>query len=169
MLQPPACDTIVAMAKTLQKMPHSPLHSTNCFNTFIRVAEDCPARSGEEPQPRGGQPTVAVLQYRMISGAPYTYTSDDVVFATSAAGRALDAKAANSKVAKQARSLAREAFFSRGQACMRASPLGKRFGWGVHADAEGRIALYAVDSKRYQALAGDPEIAQVPAMRSKRA
>ncbi|MTV16921.1 MULTISPECIES: DUF6157 family protein [Bradyrhizobium] len=140
------------------------LHSTNCFNTLIRVAEDCPAQRGEEPQPRDGQPTVAVLQYQMIAGAPYKYTSDDVVFATSAAGRALDAKAA-----KKACSLARETFFSRGQACMRASPLGKRFGWGVHADAEGRIALYAVDSKRYQALAADPEVVQVRAMRSKRA
>ncbi|WP_298378991.1 DUF6157 family protein [uncultured Bradyrhizobium sp.] len=141
-----------------------PLYSTNCFNTLIRVAEDCPAQRGEEPQLRGGQPTVAVLQFRMIAGAPYKYTSDDVVFATSSAGRALDAKAA-----KKERSLARETFFSRGQACMRASPLGKRFGWGVHADAEGRIALYAVDSKRYQALARDPEIAQTRAMRSKRA
>jgi len=52
---------------------------------------------------------------------------------------------------------------------MRASPLGKRFGWGVHADGEGRIAIYAVDSKRYQALASDPELEQTRAMRSKRA
>ncbi|WP_375781277.1 DUF6157 family protein [Bradyrhizobium sp. ma5] len=141
-----------------------PLYSTNCFNPLIRVAEDCPAQRGEEPQLRGSQPTVAVLQFQMIAGAPYKYTSDDVVFATSSAGRALDPKAA-----KKARSLARETFFSRGQACMRASPLGKRFGWGVHADAEGRIALFAVDSKRYQALAGDPEVAQTRAMRSKRA
>ena len=141
-----------------------PLYSTNCFNTLIRVAEDCPAQSGEEPQLRGGQPTVAVLQYRMIAEAPYKYTSDDVVFATSSAGRALDAKAA-----KKVHSLARETFFSRGQACMRASPLGKRFGWGVHADAEGRIAIYAVDSKRYQTLARDPDMAQTRAMRSKRA
>ncbi|WGR94130.1 DUF6157 family protein [Bradyrhizobium sp. ISRA443] len=140
------------------------LHTTNCFNTFIRVAEDCPARTGEEPQPRGGNPTVATLQYRMIAGAPYRYTSDDVVFATSAPGRALGAKATKSE-----RSLARETFFSRGQACMRASPLGKRFGWGVHADAEGRIAIYAIDSKRYQTLAADTKLTQVRAMRSKRA
>lgn len=26
------------------------LHSTNCFNTLIRVAEDCPAQRGEEPE-----------------------------------------------------------------------------------------------------------------------
>jgi Family of unknown function (DUF6157) len=140
-----------------------PLHTTNCFNTFIRVTEDCPARTGVEPQLRGGNPTVATLQYHMLADAPYKYTSDDVAFATSAPGRVLAAKAT-----KKERVLAREAFFSRGQACMRASPLGKRFGWGVHADAQGRIAIYAVDGKRYQALAGDPDITQVRAMRSKR-
>ncbi|MBR0756073.1 hypothetical protein JQ604_28195 [Bradyrhizobium jicamae] len=140
------------------------LHTTNVVDTFIRVAEDCPARSGEEPQPRGGNPTVATLQYAMLAGSPYKYTSDDVVFATSAPGRELGAKAT-----KHERSLARETFFSKGQACMRASPLGKRFGWGVHADAKGRIAIYAVDSKRYQALSADPELTQVRAMRSRRA
>jgi len=139
-------------------------HTTNTPNTFIRVAEDCPARSGEEPPPRGGNPTVAGLQFLMIAKAPYKYTSDDVVFATSAAGRQLDAKST-----KKARSLARAEFFSRGQACLRASSLGKRFGWGIHADAEGRVAIYAVDSKRYQALAADPKLAQTRAMRSKRA
>jgi hypothetical protein len=142
---------------------NKPIHTTNCFDTFIRVAEDCPARSGEEPPPRAGQPTVAGLQYAMIVKAPYKYTSDDVIFATSAPGRDLDAKAT-----KAEKSAARATFFSRGQACMRASSLGKRFGWGVHADSEGRIAIYAVDSKRYQALARDPELTQVRAMRSKR-
>ena len=140
------------------------MYTTNCFNTFIRVAEDCPARTGEEPPLRAGTPTVAGLQYQMIAQAPYKYTSDDVVFATSASGRQLDTKAT-----RKARDLARNEFFSRGQACLRASGLGKRFGWGVHADAEGRVAIYAVDSKHYQALARDPGIKQVRAMRTKRA
>ncbi|MFL6838240.1 MAG: DUF6157 family protein [Bradyrhizobium sp.] len=139
------------------------IHTTNCFNTFIRIAEDCTARTGEEPPLRAGLPTVAGLQYAMIAKAPYKYTSDDVIFATSTAGRQLDAK-----VTKKARTLAREAFFSRGQACMRASSLGKRFGWGVHADGEGRIAIYAVDSERYRALSRGPQLTQVRAMRSKR-
>lgn len=141
-----------------------PMHTTNCFNTFIQVAEDCPARTGEEPPLRAGKPTVARLQYVMIAQAPYKYTSDDVIFATSAPGREFDVK--DTKTQKHA---AREAFFSRGQACMRASSLGKRFGWGVHADSEGRIAIYAIDSKRYQALVRDPKLTQVRAMRSKRA
>ena len=139
-------------------------HTTNCFDTFIQVAEDCPARTGEEPPPRAGNPTVAGLQYEMIARAPYKFTSDDVIFATSAPGRQLGAKATQKE-----RGLAREQFFSKGQACMRASGLGKRFGWGVHADAEGRIAIYAVGSKCYQALAKDPGLKQVRAMRTKRA
>ncbi|WP_027570139.1 DUF6157 family protein [Bradyrhizobium sp. URHA0013] len=141
-----------------------PMHTTNCFNTFIQVAEDCPARTGEEPPLRAGKPTVACLQYGMIAKAPYKYTSDDVIFATSAPGRELAVKATETE--KRA---AREVFFSRGQACMRASSLGKRFGWGVHADSRGRVALYPIESKRYQALARDPKLTQVRAMRSKRA
>ncbi len=140
------------------------LYTTNVYNTFIRVAEDCPARTGEPPPPRGGNPTVAGLQYEMIAEAPYRHTSDDVVFATSVRGRELDAKAT-----RKERSLARDEFFSRGQACLRASGLGKRFGWGIHADAEGRVALYAVDSKPYKAFERDPNLAQTRAMRTKRA
>jgi hypothetical protein len=140
------------------------MHTTNYFDTFIQVAEDCPVQTGEEPPPRAGNPTVAGLQYKMIADAPYKYTSDDVIFATSSEGRQLGAQAT-----KKQRSLARDEFFAKGQACMRASGLGKRFGWGVHADAEGRIAIHAVDSKRYQALAKDPDLKQVRAMRSKRA
>ncbi|MGQ0681444.1 DUF6157 family protein [Bradyrhizobium sp.] len=139
-------------------------HTTNVFDTFIRVAEDCPAHAGEAPPQRAGSPTVARLQFEMIGQAPYKYTSDDVVFATSAPGRQLGAKAS-----KTERSRARSEFFSKGQACMRASGLGKRFGWGIHADAEGRIAIYAVDSERYLALARDPKLTQTRAMRTKRA
>jgi hypothetical protein len=139
------------------------LHTTNLNNTLIAVAEDCPASSGRIPTERSGKTTVAVLQYAMIKNHPYKYTSDDVVFATSAAGRALGAEA------KQAeRQQARDQFFSRGQACLRASALGKTFGWGVHSDAQGRVAIFAVDSPEYRELAADPRIKQVKAMRSKR-
>lgn len=144
------------MAKTL--------HTTNMPNTLIRVAEDCPARTGEEPPLHGGKVTVAGLQYEMIANAPYKFTSDDVIFATSVAGRQLGAKAG-----AKAYSLARNVFFSKGQACLRASGLGKRFGWGIHADDDGRVAIYAVDSEGYEALARDPKVAQTRATRSKRA
>src|SRR5438445_10588453 len=99
----------------------------------------------------------------MTALGPYQPSSDNVICANCAPGQQLDAKAT-----KKERSLARDEFFSKGQACLQASGLGKRFGRGVHADAEGRVAIYAVDSKRYQALARDPGIKQVRAMRTKR-
>ena len=139
------------------------LHTPNYLDAFIQVSEDCPASTGLIPPDRAGKPTVAGLQYIMLCSNPYAYSSDDVIFATSAAGRALTATAPQ-KVRQQAR----DTFFSKGQACMRASPLGKQFGWGVHADAEGRIAIYAVDSKDYRMFASDPKLKQVRAMRSKR-
>ena len=130
------------MAKTV--------HTTNVPNTFIRVAEDCPARTGEEPPLHAGKATVARLQYEMIAKAPYKFTSDDVVFATSAPGRQLDAKAT-----KEKRSLARNEFFSRGQACLRASGLGKRFGWAFTPTPKGAshsMRSTASDTRRWRAI-----------------
>ncbi|MCH9809095.1 MAG: hypothetical protein K0U74_15325 [Alphaproteobacteria bacterium] len=138
-------------------------HTTNYSNVFISVAEDCPATSGEVPPERGGKPTVAGLQYAMIADSPYKHTSDEIVFATSAVGRALNAKA--SKAERQAKW---DQFFSKGQACLRASSLGKKFGWGIHSDERGRVAIYAVGSSEYESLAGDINLRQLKAMRSKR-
>lgn len=33
---------------------------------------------------------------------------------------------------------------------MRASALGKKYGWGVHYDAHGKMALYGLDSREYE-------------------
>ncbi|MCH5598813.1 DUF6157 family protein [Niabella ginsengisoli] len=49
---------------------------------------------------------------------------------------------------------------------MRASPLTKRYGFGVHANSEGKIALYGVGSKEYSKLIKDPGIKKVKAMRT---
>ena len=138
-------------------------HTTNYQNAFIQVADDCPADRGVVPSERAGTLTVAGMQYAMIAAEPYAYTSDDVIFATSAAGRSVGA-ASKAKISE-----ARAAFFSKGQACLRSSPLGKKFGWGIHANAQGRVAIFAMDSDQYRRLAGNAKLKQLKAMRSKRA
>lgn len=45
---------------------------------------------------------------------------------------------------------ARRHFFSKGQACMRASPLTKWYCRGVHNDETGKIALFGRETDRYQ-------------------
>jgi Family of unknown function (DUF6157) len=51
------------------KMPKE-LHTTNYRDTFISVAEDCSATSGEVPPERSGKATIAGLHYAMIKTNP---------------------------------------------------------------------------------------------------
>jgi hypothetical protein len=64
--------------------------------------------------------------------------------------------------------LSREEFFSNGQPSLRSSPLTKRYGWGVHANSDGKVALLAIESDEYAALVNDPGISHLQAMRSSR-
>ncbi|MGO1560392.1 Bll7858 protein [Actinomycetales bacterium JB111] len=134
--------------------------STNYTGTFIQVAEDCPVTAAEQPPAGGRAPSVAALQYALVSARPYELTSDDVLF---------DVHATRQGIEADARAEAREAFFAKDQACLRASPLAKRYGWGFHHDGDGRVALVPLGSTEYEALAADPEIKQLKAMRSRRA
>lgn len=100
----------------------------------------------------------------MISAAPYAHTSDDVIFTVWAERREITAAE---------REAARAEFFSKGQPCLRSSDLGKRYGWGVHADAEGRVALVGIGTAEYESLAGGSTVdggvvTVTAAMRSKR-
>ena len=60
----------------------------------------------------------------------------------------------------------RELFFSKGQPCLRASALTKRYGWGIHYNQEGKIALVPVESPEYKKLLEDPATTKYKAMRS---
>lgn len=104
-------------------------------------------------------PTIAGIQFEMISKNPYKYTSDDVIFAVFAQRKDL----AESELEE-----ARDQFYSKGQPCFRASPLPKKYGWGVHSDAQGKIAIYGCETDEYAKLKEDPSIAVYKAMRSSR-
>jgi hypothetical protein len=123
------------------------------------VAEDCPAKIAEVPPQRGQNKTAAVIQFELISSNPYQYTSDDILFRV---------YAVKNNISAEDLADARAAFFAKGQPCLRSSPLTKRYGWGVHSDSQGRIALYAVESDEYRKLAGDDTLVHLKAMRSKR-
>ncbi|WP_308796263.1 DUF6157 family protein [Agromyces silvae] len=134
--------------------------STNYTGTFIQVADDCPVETASAPPVSGKALTVAALQYALISAHPYEFTSDDVLF---------EVYATRQSIPFEDRTAAREAFFAKDQACMRASPLGKRYGWGIHHDDDGRIALVPLGSDEYRSFAADSSKKQLKAMRSKRA
>jgi len=134
-------------------------HSTNYENTFIEVADDCPVEKAEIPPVKGDAKTAANIQFELVSKNPYKYTSDDVLF---------QVFADKNGVGKKEYAEARLKFFSKGQPCFRASPLPKRYGWGVHSDKSGKIAIYAIESKEYKKLSSDKNLKSIKAMKSSR-
>lgn len=136
-------------------------HTTNYFNTLIEIAEDCKvSAAAASPPPPKPNKTVAEIQYEMISKNPYKFTSDDVIFETFALKYDLP---------ESEKDEARKQFFSKGQACMRCSPLTKTYGFGVHSDSDGKIALIPIESADYQKFLKDDAVKKVKAMRSKQA
>lgn len=133
------------------------IHSTNYFDTFIEVAEDTKATSGTKPPEKGDKKTIAQAQFEMVSNHPYMYSSDDVFFLVFA-----DRNELTQSEYKQAR----EQFFSKGQPCFRTSPLTKTYGFGVHSNSEGKIALYGMETEEYQKFLADSSIKKVKAMKS---
>jgi hypothetical protein len=123
--------------------------STNYVNTFIEVAEDSPVSSAEAPPPKDPK-TAAQIEYEMLFGSPYRYTSDDVLYESNG----------------NRRGISREDFFAKGQPCFRASMLTKKYGWGVHSDSNSKIAIYPVGSDEYKRLSEDKNIKHLKAMRS---
>lgn len=133
--------------------------TTNYFDTFIEIAEDCPTAAAEIPPVKGENLSVANLQFDMMMHNPYTYTSDEVIF-----GIHVLRKNIVENLEEE-----RAAFFAKGQACLRASALAKRYGWGIHHDAAGKVALYPAESVEYQQFAKNAALKHTKAMRSKKA
>jgi hypothetical protein len=133
------------------------MHSTNYRETFIAVSPDSTVERAKVPDKAG---SVAQLQWRMISADPYRFTSDDVLFAVHAERNGIPPA--------EHSAAARASFFSRGQPCLRSSPLVKSHGWGIHHDAEGRVAVFAVESPDYAELVERDDVTVVAGMRGKR-
>ncbi|GAA3794402.1 DUF6157 family protein [Sphaerisporangium flaviroseum] len=135
----------------------------NYYQTLIAVADDCPVTESVIPRARGEKKTVAALQYELLVGNPYVYTQEDVLFESWLRRQDLP-DPSEDEVARL-----RHEFFSRSQACLRASPLPKKHGWGLAFDSEGRVSLCPMESKEYQDLLADESVTVLKAMRSRRA
>jgi hypothetical protein len=132
----------------------------NYVNGFIAIADDCPRKAGTMPADQGTKKTLAAIQYEMLAGHPYEYTQEDVLFITYLRQNGLtpDNEAA-----------LRKEFYSKPRPCLRSSPLPKKYGWGLHFDANGKIAIYGAETGEYKRLSNSKELKVMKALRSKRA
>lgn len=134
-------------------------------STFIQIADDCPQTEGVAPPVRGEKPSVAVLEYELLSKNPYKHTHEELLFIVHVTRLGLtpdDLKLRGKQIHAE--------LFSKPHPCMRASPLPKRYGWGIHHDAQGRIALVGAGTQAYDNLISGPGKATtvLKAMRSAR-
>jgi hypothetical protein len=131
--------------------------STNYTNAFIVISPDSVAASGIVP---GKPETIAGMQYALLRDRPYELTSDELLF---------EVHCLRSGIPAAESAEARAQFFSRSHACLRASPLVKQYGWGIHHDEASKIALYGVGTADYRRLSQSPDLTIVAGMRNKRA
>lgn len=136
-------------------------------DTLILVSADCPAEYGAVPGGgKAGKPA-HVIQYELLAERPYHYTHEDLLYEVHVRHKGVPEE----ELASRGEQIRAE-LLAKPHPCMRASMLPKKFGWGVHFDAEGRIALYGKESPEYQAWAeasGPNAPKLIPAMRNKRA
>lgn len=132
----------------------------NYKNTFILVADDCPAEKGIVPIAKEGKAKpMHAIQYDIISRGPYKYTQEDILFMVHAERNHLSRNDAK----------ARKDFFRKSRPCLRSSALGKKYGWGIHFNEEGKAALFSKDSQEYNSFKKDEAVNVVKAMRNRRA
>lgn len=89
---------------------------------------------------------------------PYELTSDDVIFEVFY--QIIEERDDKNEM--------RISFFSKGQPCLRSSPLAKKYGWGIHSNEHEKVAIYAVHSPEYVRLKDDKNIVHSKGMRSKK-
>ncbi|MDM5286429.1 DUF6157 family protein [Peribacillus frigoritolerans] len=128
-------------------------------NTLITISEDSKVTSAKVPVIKNEKPTIAYIEHDLINNNPYKFTQEDVQFKTYLIKNQMEAENA---------AQLREQFFSKSKACFRASPLVKNYGWGIHYNNQGKIAIYDVNSEMYNQLLKQDDITKLKGMRSKR-
>ncbi len=136
--------------------------SVNYYSTFISVADDCPVDVAQVPPSVAGRTTAAQVHLQLACDEAGSYTQEQILFRAYLNAKGLEP--AEHPEGGQTW----EAFFSKGQACLRTSPLAKRYGWGFYFDDAGRATAVAVESEQYARMVNDPQLRQLKAMRSSR-
>ncbi|MCG7409965.1 DUF6157 family protein [Paenibacillus sp. ACRRX] len=136
----------------------------NYYNTFITVAPDCPVQFGTMPPAKKDGMSKHGIEYDLIAEHPYEYTQEELLFQVHIRHKAIPADEL-----KLCDAELRQEFFNKPKACLGASMLSKKFGWGIHFNAEGKLALVPMESPEYNRLLenGDGTLQIVSAMRNK--
>ena len=116
------------------------------------------------PDKKDGK-TKAVIELQLVSEHPYEYTQEELLYEVHIRHKEIPQEELAAKGTQ-----IRDEFFQKPMACLRASMLPKKFGWGIHFNAEGKMALVPMDSDLYQQFieGGKGDVKLLAAMRNSR-
>ena len=134
-------------------------HTTNYTNTLIEIAEDSPVSKAVIPVVKNEKKTIANYQFEKLSKQTLRYTSDELLF---------EIFAERNDISSSEFEEEKQKFFSKGQACLRTSPLAKKNGFGIFHNEDSKIQLIPAESDDYQKLLADDSVKKVKAMKSKK-
>jgi Family of unknown function (DUF6157)/T5orf172 domain len=99
---------------------------------LIEVAEDYPNKYAQEP-PNGTSKTISRIEYELLIANPYKFTERELFYKVHVVHRNRPDLKIDSYNIKR-------------------SLLVQSFGWGLHRNNEGKLALVAIESDRYKEL-----------------
>lgn len=115
--------------------PPKPPASRSHREELIEVAEDCPVDHAVGPPAEKPEKTVARIAYEVLTESPYGYTEIEFFHEVHVVRRNRpDLKIESYNIKR--------------------SPLVQTFGWGIHRNPDGKLALVAMESDRYRELQG---------------
>ncbi len=113
---------------------------------LIQIAEDCPVDRGIVQKI-----PVHVIQYEELSKHPYKYDEKNFHEQVNLIRRGK--KPGELKLKKYT---------------IRRNPLPKKYGWGIHVNEDGKLALVGCETKKYKELEKDPNVKKTRVSRNKK-
>jgi hypothetical protein len=124
-----------------------PIRAVPVREELIEMASDSTAVRGEVPPDNGMRKTIPRISYEVLADNPYRFDEREFYHEVHIVrcGRP-NLKIENYNIKRLA--------------------LVKRYGWGIHRNAGGKLALVACESSRYKELQADPQVKRTKAYRN---
>ena len=114
---------------------------------LILIATKCSMKRGTKPVSNREQPTIAMHQYDVLTEMPYQLTY-----------KQLKEEVHRTRRGKEFTDEQLETYM------MKRSELCKIYGWGVHEDKNGKLALVGCETNEYRRLVRKPGVQRVKAL-----
>jgi hypothetical protein len=109
------------------------------INALITIAESS-SKTSITPVSKRAKETVAEVLFKVLKDNPYTFKQYELFYEV------------HIRIMGKSEALKLQAYQ------LQRSVLSSKLGWGIHGDAQGKLALVAVESKEYIELSNDSRI-----------